>query len=219
MVKVGFNESTVNLAMASASDLHNTVSNSQELSRLLKFLKDTEGSFQYRLNYMTSIVSQILIEKFSWSTPQILKSALYASMFSDIGLNDEMVKIRSEKDMNRSNLSKKEKEKVYYHAIDNSNMLSDIPSIPDGVASLVKQHHGQNSGVGFSSFITNSISNIALCLMISEEFSFQMLIEEESELDLIKFADICIKKFGSPRTKEICCELMKCLSREGLLSA
>ncbi|MCO4794458.1 MAG: hypothetical protein KC493_12130 [Bacteriovoracaceae bacterium] len=211
LASIGFSEASTNLAMASIADLKKTISDDNNLRELFVHFKNTEGTFNYRLSYMTSVVAHILVRQFSWCTPEISKSILYAAIFADMGLSDDLVLIRTESDFSSTVLSKEDKEKVYYHAQDNAKKLIDKKGIPSGAAKLINEHHGQKTGVGFTKFIANGVSNISICLLLSQEFSFYILNHEEKDVKYEDFVEHATKNYTSPRVKSILLELGKCL--------
>jgi len=165
---------------------------------------------------MTSVVAHVLVRRFSWNTPEILNSILYAAMFADMGLSDELVMIRTEQELSGVEVSKEDREKVYYHAQDNAKKLTNKKGIPSGVPKLISEHHGQTTGVGFTKFIANGVSNISLCLLLAQEFSFYVLNHEEKEVNFIEFVEHATKSYTSPRIKSILLELGKCLVSKSL---
>lgn len=216
LATIGFSEASTNLAMASVADLRKAMSDDGNLKDLFEFFKATEGSFNYRLSYMTSVVAHVLVRQFSWNTPEISQSILYAAMFADMGLSDELVVIRTEQELSGAEISKEDREKVYYHAQDNAKKLTNKKGIPSGVPKLISEHHGQATGVGFTKFIANGVSNISICLLLAQEFSFYVLSQEEKEVKFVDFTDHIRKSYTSPRIKSILEELGKCLVNKSL---
>ena len=216
LANIGFSEASTNLAMASVADLKKAISDDASLKDLFDHFKNTGGSFNYRLSYMTSVVAHVLVKQFSWNTPEISKSILYAAMFADLGLTDDEVKIRTEKELSDAELSKESRERVYYHGQDNAKKLTNLKSIPSGVPKLISEHHGQTTGIGFTTFIANGVSNISLCLLLAQEFSFYVLHNEQREIKFNEFVEVATKRYTSPRIKSILVELEKCTVNKSL---
>lgn len=199
--RVGIGEGTLELANSCIKSMNQTIENIPKLNDLLQILLADDTSLRYKHSLLINYIGSHIIKKTPWGNKEQQEKFSFVCFFQNIALTkDEHVLITSDKQLKDSKLPEKEKKLIENHALIAAKLVSGIDdSIPFGAATLIKQHHGSNKGVGLSSLFLN-ISPLAIVFLFAEEwanmvFRFEESDDRPSKKDIIK---ILHKKYNKP---------------------
>ncbi|MGZ3788133.1 MAG: hypothetical protein ACXVLQ_06395 [Bacteriovorax sp.] len=173
---LGIDELTLEIVRDSIRSMENSIGEKNALSNFLKTLKENKFSYAYAHSYLTCLILHKVVAYFDWESPQVRDKLTYAAYFHDMGLNDsEQMRITSEADLKNSSLNEEEEKLVLNHALQSSLILEKFPKIPNGVSTIVKEHHGSRTGTGFSDSLSISITPISMMFIVVENFVEEFL--------------------------------------------
>jgi hypothetical protein len=166
----------------------------------LKVIKDTpqfkhlfNAMLKYKDEYifvhsiLATYVASKIIENISWGIQEHLDKVTFVLFYHDIFLvqffhNHPNIKTENQFLLNneinddlKDIISEKEKELILNHARLASELLTTLKHIPLGADTIIKQHHGLSSGVGFTDNYEEYISSLSKVIIIAEDFTIQLL--------------------------------------------
>jgi len=189
--KIGIGESTLELANSCIESMTKLATEIPKLDDLLKVLLSDRTGLRYKHSLLINYIGSHIIKKTKWGSREQQEKFAFISFFQNISLKkDEYVLISSEKLLNDSNYSDSEKEHIRNHALESARLVSGIDKVPFGAATVIKQHHGSNKGVGLSSLYL-SISPLAIVFLFAEEwanlvFKYEDLTKRPSKEEIIR---------------------------------
>ena len=149
----------------------------------------------FRHSLLTCYIASHIIDKMEWGNQEQKVKIAFVSFFHDISLNDDAhVLIHTDEELERLDATQEQKINIKRHAINSAKILNKYyTSLPFGVETIVKQHHGTRDGVGFSAY-PMSVSPLALVFLVAEEWvgyilkaeALGMHLSKEEALDKIK---------------------------------
>lgn len=153
-------------------------------------IKDKLAIFLSREDYlvnhalMTLFLYNQLIQKLGWHSEQTYLKVNYASMFSDIMLdNPFMAKIRRTTDPEFIQLSKDQKEMVMGHQAQAVEMLTNAGVIINDIESLILHHHELPDGTGFPRGLhADQISPLSCAFNLVSYFTQEYLNKDLNQL-------------------------------------
>lgn len=156
-----------------------------KLSELIKMLeKSAEENFQQSL--LTSFICNHIIEHTEWGTYEHKVKLTFVSFFHNITLAPELILINSQEKMDQLLIPDKQKNEIMRHAIQAAKIVSEFKSrIPMGVDTIIKQHHGSRSGIGFSAS-PQSISPLALIFVVADEWVTAIMWAQKNDIKITK---------------------------------
>lgn len=204
--KVGIDQHTYELAQASIGSMQKIVKSMPDLDSLIDELLKNESSYRYKHSLMICLVGTRIIEILKWGNQDQINKLSFVAFFHDITLgSDELAKIHSMGQLKKAaeRLSEDQVFKIKSHALDAAKLVSMYPKFPMGADTIIKQHHGSKSGVGFDKISLN-ISPLSIIFIMAEEWVALTLDSHEKGIKLSK--DKCVqhlaKKYNLPRFKE-----------------
>ncbi len=189
--KIGIGEGTMELANSCIESMTKTVEDIPQLDDLLARLLADNSSLRYKHSLLINYIGSHIIKKTPWGSREQQEKFAFICFFQNIALTkDEHVMIRSDKELKESDLSNKEKNLIKNHALLAAKLVSTIDKIPFGAATIIKQHHGSNKGVGLSTLSLN-ISPLAITFLFAQEwanlvFKFETESSRPSKKEVIK---------------------------------
>lgn len=178
---VGVDDHTVRLVEESIASMTNLLKEQNILATFLKSLKANECSYAYAHSYLCCLILHKIITKFHWQSPQIREKLAYIAYFHDISLNGANVtEINTLKDFSNSQLRDEERKRVENHALESAKIVSKFEKIPQGVDTIIKEHHGSKSGVGFVDSYSATLMPLSMMFIVTENFVDALLKIEGS---------------------------------------
>lgn len=172
----GMTDQAIELANESVNSMVNLVNKTDPLFALLEKLKKNTNSYLYQHSVLIAAIAHNIVLKMDWGTAEQANKICFISMFHDICLeNDEQAKIHTNVALTRSDLPPREKKLVEQHALKASMLVKANPKAPYGADSIILQHHGKLNGIGFSSELNNSLSQLAIVFMVAEDYAERIL--------------------------------------------
>jgi hypothetical protein len=173
---LGLDDFAVNVAEASIKSMTASISENNALGSFLKLMKVNTLSYAYANAYLTSLILQKIVVQFDWCTNSIKERLTYVAYFHNCSLKEEhLMRILSYDQLEAAELSSKERELVLTHAMQSALLVDKFPSVPDGVSTIIKEHHGSKNGIGFPESLSTNISPISMMFIVVEDFVDEFL--------------------------------------------
>jgi hypothetical protein len=151
--------------------MQKTVGEKNALNEFIAAMKRNMLSYSYAHSYLTCLLLNQIIKSFEWESVSVREKISYMCYFHDISLaDDRLMKITSAHDLESLKLSKEDQEKVLSHALKSAEIVDKFSQVPIGVSSLIKEHHGVKSGVGFRTHLSINLSPLSMMFIVVENF-------------------------------------------------
>jgi response regulator RpfG family c-di-GMP phosphodiesterase len=173
---IGVDEHTVKLVEESIASMTALLKEQNVLATFLKALKANECSYAYAHSYLCCLILHRIISKFDWQSPQIREKLAYIAYFHDISLNgSDLTEINALEDFNKSELRDEERKRVESHALESAKIVNKFDSIPSGVDTIIKEHHGSRTGIGFVENYSATLMPLSMMFIVTESFVDELL--------------------------------------------
>lgn len=181
---IGINEETINLAKKNMETIRGNIKKSPQLAKLIDRLLNNKTGYLFKHTQVLTFVSLHIIRNIDWGTSEQEEKIAFICFFHDIALEtDQQGMIKNAAELKKANFNTKEKTLVEKHAQIAAEMVSKFPHAPMGADQIIRQHHGQLNGVGFSEHYGANISPMAIVFIIAEEFTRIILKREFGPFD------------------------------------
>ncbi|MDB9786497.1 hypothetical protein OAB57_00180 [Bacteriovoracaceae bacterium] len=178
--KIGISETTLELSKKCMESMMLLVEMETGLQGVIDRLMKQTSSYFYKRSQLICFIGIHIIKKMPWGMKEHYEKYTFMAFFHDISLTTEkQVKLTSDEDIDKSDLTEKEKTLVRSHALVSAKMVSKIKKMPFDITSLIKQHHGSKSGSSISDISLN-ISPLAIVFIFAEEWTRLILDNEDS---------------------------------------
>ncbi len=186
---LGIDENTVEVVTHVLTSIKNSLGKNNSLSIFLETIHKNKVSLAYSRAYLCSLLLSKVVKTLNWQSSQIIEKLVFLAYFHDISLKGELMKYDNQIDLQRSFLSEEEKIMIINHASLSATIVDHFPNIPNGIASVIKEHHGSKNGIGFPEHLDVNISPLAMMFIVVENFVNNFLnikgIPERSDLEKI----------------------------------
>lgn len=173
---LGIDDYTVEIVEESIKSMESSLNENNALGNFLKMLRSNKLSYAYAHSFLISLVLHKIVNHFDWESAQIKEKLTYIAYFHDMSLQDiEWMKINSEAELENKTLTKEEKRLILNHASESANLVERFPKIPNGVGTILREHHGSKAGVGFPEVLSISIAPISMMFIVVEHFVDEFL--------------------------------------------
>jgi HD-GYP domain-containing protein (c-di-GMP phosphodiesterase class II) len=201
---IGVTEETIVMAKKSMDNIKAGTKKFNSMSKLIDKLMNNQASYLYKHTQILTYICLHIIRNIDWGTPEQEEKACFICFFHDIALqNDNQCKIHSSAELRKSNLSTEDKSLVERHAQIAAELVSKYPKAPMGSDQIIRQHHGQLNGLGFSEHYGANISPMAVVFIVAEEFTRLVLKEDKKEIDRNEILQELKVMFPTSRFKKI----------------
>lgn len=204
--QLGIADSTMDLANTCISSMKTIVETIPTLESLLQNLLSQPGSYRYKQSMLISFIGSHIIKKTKYPNKEQQEIFAFVSFFHNIALNkDEYAMIHTDKQLEESGLSDKEKKIISKHAIFAAKLVTDSEkAIPYEAGIILKQHHGSGRGLGLSNLSAN-ISHLAMVFIFAQEWaniilSYEFEDERPTKKQVIEMLN---KKYDLPGFKKL----------------
>jgi len=170
--KIGIGQGTMELADSCIQSISTIVDDNPQINDLLNFLLTDSTSLRYKHSLLINYIGCHIIKKTNWGSREMQETFSFISFFQNIALSkDEHVLITTNEELENSGLPEEEKKLIENHALIAAKLVSSIDKIPFGqAATVIKQHHGSNKGIGLSS-LSLSINPLSIVFLFAEEWA------------------------------------------------
>jgi hypothetical protein len=127
--EIGVSKKTVALANATVEAMKKSIKSSKSIASLLDSLLNDHSSFKYKHSMLTIYIGTKVIQEAEEGSKQLLTKFCYIALFADISINDKLARIQSMRDFENSELTEKEQEQVFLHALQSALIVSKIKNI------------------------------------------------------------------------------------------
>lgn len=181
---IGINEETITLAKKNMESIRGNIKKSPQLAKLIDRLLSNKTGYLFKHTQVLTFVSLHIIRNIDWGTSEQEEKIAFICFFHDIALEtDQQGMIKNTAELKKANFNTREKTLVEKHAQIAAEMVSKFPHAPMGADQIIRQHHGQLNGVGFSEHYGANISPMAIVFIIAEEFTRIILKREFGPFD------------------------------------
>ncbi len=170
--QIGVADSTMALANSCIDSMNIIVDSIPKLNTLLKNLMNNPGSYRYKQGLLINYIASHIIKKTKYPSKEQQEIISFVSFFHNIALTkDEYAQIHSDKQLEKSDLTDKEKDLIKKHALIAAKLvLTAEQKIPYEAGIILKQHHGSSKGLGLSN-LSASISPLAIIFIFAQEWT------------------------------------------------
>lgn len=180
---LGINEETVALAKKNIAALTLNAKKSNKLSKLLDRLLNNKASYLYKHTQILTYVCFHIIHNIDWGSPDQEEKISFIAFFHDIALeNDIQCQVSTNLELKHAKLTKEDQELVEKHAQIAAEYITKFPHAPMGADQIIRQHHGQLHGVGFTDHYGSNISPLAMVFIVAEAFTKIIMNKKTAEL-------------------------------------
>lgn len=172
---MGIDDNTVGMAEESIKSMQKSLGEDNALSTFLQSLKSNKLTYGYSHVHLCCIILHKVVASFDWESPAIRDKLTFIAYFHDISLPEHLMRIYSDAAPDFLKLSEEEKKIVLNHAYQSSVIIDKFPNLPQGIGTILKEHHGTKNGVGFTSTLSIAISPISMMFMVVEHFVDEFL--------------------------------------------
>lgn len=184
LLTIGVTEETINLAKKNMDSIRGSVKKHPKLAKLIDRLLSNKTSYLYKHTQILTYISLHIIRNIDWGTPEQEDKISFIAFFHDIALeNDTQCMIKTTAELKRAGFSTEEKTLVERHAQIAAEFVAKFPHAPMGADQIIRQHHGQLNGVGFSEHYGANISPMAVVFIVAEEFTRIIMKRETGPFD------------------------------------
>lgn len=191
---LGIDKYTVELVKSAVESMEDSLGSNNALVNYLNLLKSNSYSYGYSHSYLCCLLLHKISKQFDWCTAALKEKLTLVSYFHDISLTEELVDYNCAEDLKYGHLDEYDKVLVTNHAQVSANIVSAFDFIPEGVGSIIREHHGSKNGVGFQESLSSTISPVSMMFVVVENFVDEFLNfgyvptteEIESILEMLK---------------------------------
>ena len=178
---MGFTNATIQLTDVIINSMLESIQSNKVMAKLLHKVINSKTGYLYQACHMSAIVSSEVLTNLGIRDPLTHEKMAYAAFFHDIFLADhpEYSKIYSFEQFEAAELNEEDWDMVFNHAFEASVAISSHPEAPEGVAEIIKHHHGSINGKGFSIANSHKIDSLSKIFLISREFVKELLAYKE----------------------------------------
>jgi response regulator RpfG family c-di-GMP phosphodiesterase len=207
LLTIGLTEETIALSKKNIAAIRQNVKKSPNLHKLLERLLANTSSYLFKHTQILTYVALHIIHNIDWGNEEQEEKISFICFFHDIALaNDIQCQIKTTNELRAANLPADQKSLVEKHAQIAAEFVQKFPHAPMGTDQIIRQHHGQLNGVGFSDHYGANVSPISMVFIVAEEFTRiimknengpfnrdEMLKELKSEFPTSRFAKVVEK--------------------------
>ena len=193
----GFSEANLSLATNSIKKQSEKILNSNSKLDLLAKVYNSQLGFRFQRNYMISVIGSLIVKNSDWADSKLSESINMAAYIHDMFLEteDEM-NITSDYELDQFTKDSEKKTRIKNHAVLASEKAALINEIPADVVKIVKQHHGKNSGSGYTTELSSVIVKLSILFIVAEEVALAILKSPREKINLSGIFKEIIKKYN-----------------------
>lgn len=164
-------QACIELSETSINSMVKSVRNSPEVVNLLKMLFSNKVSYAYQHAHLLALICHYILSKQSWYKIEHLHILSFVSFFADATLKTiPQMRISSQSELEKAELTEEEKEQVMYHARDAVNLLNLHPDATDYIKTVLLQSHGTTDGIGFAEDPSEDLHPLSKVFIIADQF-------------------------------------------------
>lgn len=188
MVAGGIPEDIADKAQVTIKGMMNFAMQNTQVSNLIKNLKTSPASFRYRCCQLMVFLGMYVLREIGMNKPEDTEDFSNAAFYHDLILpKEEMASVRDLKKMLSSDFTKEEMDILRNHALETSIAVSGVEGLSARALLVIKEHHGNKDGTGFSEN-AKGIDPLSKVFVIIEHWAHTLLLTDASEdADLKKY--------------------------------
>jgi hypothetical protein len=196
IIRMGLNNSTIQLAEAVITSMVKSIENSPELAGTLTKILNSKTGILYQMSHLTTLLSFQLLDSLQINTEENRQKIVYAAFFCDMALVDreDLCFINSFEELDEAKLPSKEWDMVFNHALDGAIFVRKYPDAPIGVDTIIKEHHGSPQGKGYSRANYHELDELSRLFILAEQFVRRLIGHKKNKADGEKTQVIPITK-------------------------
>jgi hypothetical protein len=184
---LGIDEYTIAIVEQNIKSMSASLEKNDALFVFFQSLKKNKLTYAYSHAYLCSLLLIKVVNNLEWQSHLIKEKLVYIAYFHDISLSENLMEYNNEDVVKNSQLNDMDKARILNHANMSAGIVERFPQVPQGVATVIKEHHGAKNGIGFPDAMTLSISPISMMFIVIEAFVNEFLkIEGEPKLHHIE---------------------------------
>jgi hypothetical protein len=189
ILALGIDERTIQVVEENVKFMQKTLGERNALADYLNNLKKNTMSYSYSHSYLACLLLNKILKSFEWESASVREKISYICYFHDISLKeDSHTRVNDDAELKSLDLGKDATSLIMNHANKSAEIVDQFPQVPIGVSSLIREHHGVKTGVGFRTNLSINLSPVSMMFIVVEEFvhEFLKLPEQSSKEDIAK---------------------------------
>lgn len=176
MIRIlGVTEESQKATDAIVKSMLKSVGKNKVLKSLLSNILNNKSGFRYKKDMMTLYIGSHIVDQAEWGSKEMREKLCYLSLLADISLQTEaQARVSNVTELKRMGCAPAERNQILNHALESSKIAAQFDQLPMGVETLIKQHHGATSGIGFK-VDPSSLSPLVLIYMMSEVYAREII--------------------------------------------
>lgn len=150
-----------------------------KLKTLIHGLLSNKTKYPYLHTIICSYLASEIIKNISWGSKEQADKVTFVLFFHDIFLTplfDKYPEAKNEDDLLLGHaLEDNEKEQFLNHAKMAGDLVSSFRQVPIGADTIIRQHHGTTSGIGFALDFKDDVSPLSKVIIITEDYVNEIL--------------------------------------------
>lgn len=180
---IGFTETSAKIVKSITKRMLETIKATSEMRPLITSIINNSSHYFYQNCHLTTLIGIEILKGLNVDDQEEYERLSFCAFFHDISLieNEDLARVKSQKDLEELNLSKDEIKKIQNHAKESEAILKKYPEIYFQTTEIIKGHHGSQLGVGFPKAFAIDIPRLSRVLIIAEAFSEKIIRIKEGK--------------------------------------
>jgi hypothetical protein len=193
LAKIGLPLDTTSCTEHHIASMLRVIRRHQKLREPFQQIRLRRGDFVYQHSELITYVMIHMIRKSDWGRPEYEIKVPYASFFHDVQLSDpRLSKVSSEKMLQSDSITEDEQKIIFSHARKAADLLKECSEVPADSDVIVRQHHGNLNGDGFSDSYELNYTPLSRAFIVAEKYVEQLLDahqngREHNKMEIIQY--------------------------------
>jgi HD-GYP domain-containing protein (c-di-GMP phosphodiesterase class II) len=175
-----------------------------ELGKLLKVLTSSGSSYRLQHVQIVTYLCMHVLKHTEWRKKHHEEKLAMACFFHDVLLpHDYMCTIKDDKELFMSDLKEEQKKIVKEHAHKAALVMEQNPKTPGEVATIIRQHHGQINGIGYSKSFNMNLTRLSCIFIVAEDYADKIIEAAGEKPNKIKIMNYLGRKYPTTRFRNI----------------
>lgn len=181
--KTGFTKSSARIVKGLTKRMLRTVEESSEMRPLITSIVNHSSHYFYQNCHLTTLIGIEILKGLNNFDQEEYERLSYSVFFHDIALIDreDLARIKSQKNLNETELSTGEIDKINNHGKESEIILKKYPELYAQTSEIIKAHHGSQLGIGFPKTFGIDLPLLSRVIIIAEAFAEKIIRIKEGK--------------------------------------
>jgi len=187
IVAQGLNRTTIQLADTVISSISETAVRSKTMGPVLQKILGSKTGFLYQNAQLTTMVAYHILKGLGKDSEELKIKIAYAAFFCDVALleREDLAQFDSYQEFDQAvsenKIKKSDFEVLKNHPLEGAVFIRKNPEAPIDVDLIIRQHHGDPKGSGFSHEHYDEILEVSRIFILAESFARRVLSYRKGE--------------------------------------